>query len=91
MRVSLGNASWTRYAREDAMFYGTKYNQISNQVEVDDSTIVSTGGPAGTFFIFVTDTPHGATQVAEANTREIIRSEARPTRIKEWVTWANHS
>ena len=89
MRASLGSASWTRYAREDAMFYGIKYNRISNQVEVDGSTIISTGGPAGTFFIFVSDTPHGATQVTEGNTREIIRSEARPTRIKEWAAWAN--
>ena len=90
MRASLGNASWTRYAREDAIFDGKKYNQISNQVEVDDASIVSTGGPAGTFFIFVSDTPHGATRVTKGNVREIIRSEARPTRIKEWVNWSNN-
>lgn len=90
MRASLGNASWTRYAREDAIFDGRKYNQISNEVEVDEASIVSTGGPAGTFFIFVSDTPHGATHVTEGNVREIIRSEARPTRIKEWANWSSN-
>ena len=89
MRAALGSAGWTRYSREDAMFDGVPYSQIDNKIQCPDDNIISTGGPAGTFFIFVTDTGHGATAVGPGKTREIIRSEARPTRIKDWAAWAN--
>ena len=89
MRAALGSAGWTRYAREDAIFDSISYSNIDNKFECPDDNIVSTWGPAGTFYIFVTDTRHGVTAVEHGKIREIIRSEARPIRIKDWTAWAN--
>ena len=88
MRAEVGSAAWTRYVREDAIFDGIPYDSIKNQLDEMNSTI-STGGPAGTFFIFVTDTAHGATAVEEGKRREIIRSQSRPHRITDWASWAS--
>lgn len=88
MRVEVGSAAWTRYVREDAIFDGIPYDSIKNQLDETNSTI-STGGPAGTFFIFVTDTAHGATPVEKGRRREIIRAQSRPHRITDWTSWAS--
>jgi len=88
MRAGAGTAAWTRYIREDAMFEGIPYGQIDNSVEEDGLPIVTTGGPAGTFFLFVTDTAHGATPVAPGKRRNIIRARSRPVRVHEWQSWA---
>ncbi len=89
MRAGAGTASWMRYLREDAMFDGIPYGKIRNQVEEQGFPVVSTGGPAGTFFLFMTDTAHGATPVAPGHRRNIIRARSRPKRILEWSAWAN--
>ena len=88
MRAGAGTAAWMRYIREDAMFDGIPYKQIKNQVEEKGFPVVSTGGPAGTFFLFVTDTAHGATSVAPGQRRNIMRSRSRPVRVKQWANWA---
>ncbi len=88
MRAGAGTAAWLRYVREDAMFDGIPYNQIRNQVDETNLPVVSTGGPAGTFFLFVTDTAHGATPVAPGLRRNIMRSRSRPLRVKQWANWA---
>ncbi|MFK7763602.1 MAG: phytanoyl-CoA dioxygenase family protein [Roseobacter sp.] len=89
MRAGVGTAAWTRYIREDAMFDGIPYKNIVNQVEESGFPIVSTGGPAGTFFLFVTDTAHGATPVDPGKRRNILRARSRPHRVKQWSSWAN--
>lgn len=89
MRAGAGTAAWMRYLREDAMFDGIPYGKIRNQVEEQGFPVVSTGGPAGTFFLFMTDTAHGATPVAPGHRRNIIRARSRPKRILEWSAWAN--
>lgn len=88
MRAGVGTAAWTRYIREDAMFEGVPYGKIINQVDEKSSPVVSTGGPAGTFFLFVTDTAHGATPVDPGKRRNIIRARSRPHRIRQWTSWA---
>lgn len=88
MRAEVGSAAWTRYLREDAMFDGIPYGSIKNKLG-EMGRALSTGGPAGTFFIFVSDTGHGATPVDKGKKREIIRSQSRPHRIKDWVNWAS--
>jgi len=88
MRAGAGTAAWTRYIREDAMFDGIPYGQILNQVEEKDFPLVSTGGPAGTFFLFLSDTAHGATPVDQGKRRNIMRARSRPARIREWSAWA---
>lgn len=89
MRAGVGTAAWTRYIREDAMFDGFPYKNIVNQVEETGFPVVSTGGPAGTFFLFVTDTAHGATPVDPGKRRNILRARSRPHRVKQWSGWAN--
>jgi len=89
MRAGVGTAAWTRYIREDAMFDGVPYGQIVNQMEEKGFPVVSTGGPAGTFFLFVTDTAHGATPVAPGKRRNIMRARSRPHRVHQWSAWAN--
>ncbi|WP_299288979.1 phytanoyl-CoA dioxygenase family protein [uncultured Tateyamaria sp.] len=89
MRAGVGTAAWTRYIREDAMFDGVPYRQIVNQIREKGFPVVSTGGPAGTFFLFVTDTAHGATPVDPGKRRNIIRARSRPRRVKQWAAWAS--
>lgn len=89
MRAGVGTSTWTRYQREDAMFDGLPYGQINNRVDEAGFPIISTGGPAGSFFLFVTDTAHGATPVAPGKRRNIIRARSRPVRIANWANWAN--
>ncbi len=89
MRAGVGTAAWTRYIREDAMFNGIPYKEIVNQIEEDRIPVVPTGGPAGTFFLFVTDTAHGATPVDPGKRRNIIRGRSRPHRVKQWSAWAH--
>lgn len=88
MRAAARSNSWLRYMREDAMHYGLPYSAIDNTVPEEGQIIVPSGGPAGTFFLFVTDTAHGASPVAEGCERRIIRAQARPTRIAQWAAWA---
>lgn len=88
MRIAPGSNAWLRYCREDAMFRGTAYHDIENLVPEDDLTVVSTGGPAGTFFLFVTDAAHGASPVEAGGQRKIMRGRSRPTRVKHWESWA---
>lgn len=89
MRAGAGSNRWLRYLREDAMFNGLSYKSIDNSVAENAAPIVSTGGPAGTFFLFVTDTAHGASPVAKGKRRNIIRAQSRPDRIAQWAAWAN--
>lgn len=89
MRAGAGTAAWTRYIREDAMFDGIPYGKIVNQVEEDGFPVVSTGGAAGTFFLFVSDVAHGASPVAPGKRRNIIRSRSRPARVRQWSSWAS--
>lgn len=89
MRAGVGSNRWLRYVREDAMFDGERYKSIDNSVAEDAAPIVSTGGPAGTFFLFVTDTAHGASPVGPGKRRNIIRAQSRPERIAQWAAWAN--
>ncbi len=88
MRVGIGSNRWLRLLREEIMHEGVGYNAIDNSVDEASLPVVSTGGPAGTFFLFVTDTAHGASPVAAGKTRNIIRSQSRPIRIKEWAAWS---
>lgn len=89
MRAGAGSNRWLRYLREDAMFNGLAYKSIDNSVAENAAPILSTGGPAGTFFLFVTDTAHGASPVAKGKRRNIIRAQSRPERIAQWAAWAN--
>lgn len=89
MRAGAGTAAWLRYVREDAMFDGIPYAQINNRVEESGFPVISTGGPAGTFFLFMTDTAHGATPVDAGKRRNIIRARSRAKRITEWASWAS--
>lgn len=89
MRAGAGTAAWLRYIREDAMFDGIPYGKIVNQVEEGGFPVVSTGGPAGTFFLFVTDVAHGASPVAPGKRRNIMRSRSRPVRVRQWASWAS--
>ncbi|MEO9845149.1 MAG: phytanoyl-CoA dioxygenase family protein [Roseobacter sp.] len=89
MRAGVGTAAWTRYIREDAMFDGVPYGKIVNQVQEKGFPVVSTGGPAGTFFLFATDTAHGATSVDPGKRRNILRARSRPHRVKQWSAWAH--
>ena len=70
------------------MFDGLPYDSIENQLD-ETGTALSTGGPAGTFFIFVSDAGHGATPVDKGKRREIIRSQSRPQRIIDWADWSS--
>lgn len=88
MRAGIGSNRWLRLLREEIMHEGEGYNAIDNSVDEEGLPIVSTGGPAGTFFLFVTDTAHGASPVSQGHVRNIIRSQARPVRIKQWAAWA---
>lgn len=89
MRAGAGSNRFLRYLREDAMFNGQGYKSIENSVAENTAPIISTGGPAGTFFLFVTDTAHGASPVAKGKRRNIIRAQSRPDRIAQWAAWAN--
>ncbi|MEX0328243.1 MAG: phytanoyl-CoA dioxygenase family protein [Ruegeria sp.] len=89
MRAGVGSNKWLRYAREDAMFDGVPLRKIDNSVREEDVPVISTGGPAGTFFLFLTDTAHGAQPVAPGKRRNIIRAQSRPHRVHEWAKWAS--
>ncbi|MEP1833775.1 MAG: hypothetical protein ABJQ70_12890 [Roseobacter sp.] len=89
MRAGVGTAAWTRYIREDAMFDGVPYGKIVNQVQEKGFPVVSTGGPAGTFFLFATDTAHDATSIDPGKRRNILRARSRPHRVKQWSAWAH--
>ncbi len=88
MRAAATSNAWLRYVREDAMYHGLPYGQIDNAVPEDDLAVISSGGPAGTFFLFVTDTAHGASPVSAGRERRILRAQSRPKRITDWAAWA---
>lgn len=89
MRASPNSNIYLRHLREDHMHYGTPYNLINNLLDENAFPTISTGGPAGTFFLFITDTAHGATEVMKNYQRKIIRSQSRPLYIKHWANYAS--